>query len=144
MAQTSFRCKLVTPTAALVDAPVAYASVPLHDGLMGFMPGRAPLLARLGLGELRLDMADTEKTKGGTRSFAVSGGFIKMGDGQLTILAEKAVAGEELSATDADAEVSKLASAAPKDSTPASVESLREQREFARLKAGMARGQKAI
>ena len=32
MAQTSFRCKLVTPTAALVDAPVAYASVPLHDG----------------------------------------------------------------------------------------------------------------
>lgn len=144
MAQTSFRCKLVTPTAALVDAPVAYASVPLHDGLMGFMPGRAPLLARLGLGELRLDMADTEKTKGGTRSFAVSGGFIKMGDGQLTILAEKAVAGEELSAADADAEVGKLASAAPKDSTPASVESLREQREFARLKAGMARGQKAI
>lgn len=144
MAQTSFRCKLVTPTAALVDAPVAYASVPLHDGLMGFMPGRAPLLARLGLGELRLDMADTDKTKGGTRSFAVSGGFIKMGDGQLTILAEKAVAGEELSAADADAEVNKLAGAAPKDSTPASVESLREQREFARLKAGMARGQKAI
>ncbi|HEX2839026.1 MAG TPA: F0F1 ATP synthase subunit epsilon [Phycisphaerales bacterium] len=144
MAQTSFRCKLVTPTAALVDAPVAYASVPLHDGLMGFMPGRAPLLARLGLGELRLDMADTDKTKGGTRSFAVSGGFIKMGDGQLTILAEKAVAGEELSAADADAEVNKLAGAAAKDSNPASVESLREQREFARLKAGMARGQKAI
>lgn len=140
----SFRCKLVTPTAALVDAPVAYASVPLHDGLMGFLPGRAPLLARLGLGELRLDVADSDKGKGGSRSFAVSGGFVKMGDGQLTILAERAVAGEELSAADAEAEVAKLASAAPKDASPASAESLREQREFARLKAGMAKNQRGI
>ncbi len=144
LAQNSFRCKVVTPAAALVDEAVAYASVPLHDGLMGFLPGRAPLLARLGLGELRLDIADTGKGPGGTRSFAVSGGFVKMGDGQLTILAEKAIAGEELSASDADAEVNKLASATSKDATPAAADALREQRDFARLKATMARGHKGI
>ena len=74
MAQKSFHCKLVTPTAALVNDRVTYASVPAWDGLMGFLPGRAPLLGRLGTGELRLEFADSEKTKGGSRSFVISGG----------------------------------------------------------------------
>ena len=144
VAQNSFRCKVVTPAAALVDEAVAYASVPLHDGLMGFLPGRAPLLARLGSGELRLDVADSAKGAGGSRSFAISGGFVKMGDGQLTILAERAVPGEELSAADAEAEVATLAATTPKDSSPAAAASLREQREFARLKVTMAKSQKGI
>ena len=52
MAKT-FRCKLVTPSSALLDGQVSYANVPVWDGLMGIQPGRAPILARLGLGELR-------------------------------------------------------------------------------------------
>jgi F-type H+-transporting ATPase subunit epsilon len=105
LAKKSFRCKLVTPTAALVDDQVTYASVPAWDGLMGVLPGRAPILARLGLGELRLDFADTEKGEGGSRAFLVEDGFVKMADDQLTILAEKATPAESLTLAEAEAEL---------------------------------------
>jgi F-type H+-transporting ATPase subunit epsilon len=82
----SIHCKLVTPAAAIVDGRVAYASVPLSDGLMGFLPDRAPILAKLGKGRLRLDFAEGNKSS----EFDVEGGFLKMAQNELTILAEKA------------------------------------------------------
>ncbi|MCX5688495.1 MAG: F0F1 ATP synthase subunit epsilon [Planctomycetota bacterium] len=105
MAKKSFRCKLVTPAAALMDDQVAYASVPSWDGLMGFLPGRAAFLGRLGMGELRLDLADSEKGQGGSRSYLLDGGFIRMAGDVMTILAERAVAVETLSAAEAEAEL---------------------------------------
>lgn len=92
MAKKSFDCTLVTPQAAVVSGKVVYANVPAWDGQMGFQPGRAPILARLGAGELRLDFADSEKSQGGTTTYTIEGGFLKMSDDKLTILAEKASA----------------------------------------------------
>lgn len=125
MAKKSFHCKLVTPTAALVNDAVTYASVPAWDGLMGFLPGRAPMLGRLGTGELRLDYADTEKTQGGTRSFVISGGILRMDNGHMTILAESAVPAEELTVSGAEAELK-----AAKDS---------KSQDFARAKVAVAK-----
>ena len=105
LAQKSFRCKLVTPTAALVDDPVVYASVPASDGLMGFLPGRAPILARLGTGELKLDFADTDKGAGGSRVFVVSGGIVRMEADKMTILAEQAIAAENISPSTAEGDL---------------------------------------
>ena len=45
---------LVTPERTLFDKPVASIRVPLYDGSAGFYPGRAPLVGRLGIGELKL------------------------------------------------------------------------------------------
>ena len=45
---------LVTPERTLFDKSVASIRVPLFDGSSGFYPGRAPLVGRLGIGELRL------------------------------------------------------------------------------------------
>jgi F-type H+-transporting ATPase subunit epsilon len=110
----SIHCKLVTPAAALLDDQVVYARVPLHDGLMGFQPGRAPILAKLGIGELRLDTAK------GSRTFLVEDGFIKMAENELTILAERAIPQEDLKKSDGEAEL-KVAENAPPPSgdTPA-------------------------
>lgn len=90
----SFECTVVTPQASLVSGQVVYANVPAWDGQIGFMPDRAPLLARLGKGEVRLDFADTTKGQGGTAKYKVEGGFLKMADNRLVILAEKASAAE--------------------------------------------------
>jgi F-type H+-transporting ATPase subunit epsilon len=98
-----FRCRLVTPDAELLSEPVSYASVPAWDGLIGFQPGRAPIVARLGMGELRLDFPSAKGS--GSRHFFVDSGFLKMGDGELTILAEKAVPAERLIEQDAKAEL---------------------------------------
>ncbi len=98
-------CKLVTPSAAMLDDAITYASVPMWDGLMGFLPGRAPILARLGLGELKLTFADSKKGIGGTRSYYVEDGFVRMADNQLTILAEMAIPAEELTQADVSLEL---------------------------------------
>jgi len=143
VAKNSFRCKLVTPTAALVDDQCTYASVPAHDGLFGVMPGRAPILAKLGVGELRLEMADDAKTgKGGSRSFLVGGGFVKMAGDELTILAESAWSAEGISASDAEAELRKLEGVKPADETARAAHT--RDLELARRRVAMARHGRGI
>ena len=102
MAQKSFHCKLVTPAAALVDDAVTYASVPASDGLMGFLPGRAPILAKLGVGELKLTLAEGAAA---TRTFVIAGGLVRMESDKMTILAESAVDAASISTADAEAEL---------------------------------------
>ncbi len=96
----TFQCSLVTPEAKLIDEAVAYASVPAWDGQMGIAPGRAPILARLGIGPLRLDFAG-----GASRWFMLEGGFVQMVEDRLTILSDKAWASEALIASDAAKEL---------------------------------------
>lgn len=104
MASKTFRCRLVTPTESLLDEQVAYASIPAWDGLFGILPGRAPIVARLGLGELTLRFSEGGSA-GGTRSYLVDGGFVQMAGDTLTILAERATPTEELVEASAQAEL---------------------------------------
>lgn len=105
MAAKSFRCRLVTPAAQVLDEQATYASVPASDGLFGVLPGRAPIVAKLGLGELRIRCAEKGSTKDGERSFLVEDGFVQMVNDKLTILATKAFPIETLSVADAEKEL---------------------------------------
>jgi len=105
----TFRCQLVTPNAKLLDDEVTYANVPAHDGLFGVLPGRAPLLAQLGLGELTVRFPDGAG-KGGERSYVIDGGFVKMAGDTLMVLAELAYPAEELTESDAKAELASIES----------------------------------
>ena len=110
MAKT-FRCRLVTPSASLLDEQVEHAQVPMHDGLMGFLPGRGPILSQLGAGELTVEFSEHRDAKtgqlvpGGERTFVVDGGFVRMSGTELTVLAEHAVPSEALTVSEADAEL---------------------------------------
>lgn len=104
MADNTFRCRLVTPAESLLDEPITYANVPLWDGLMGFQHGRAPIVARVGLGELTLKFPEATHG-GGDRSYFVEGGFVQMAGNELVILAEKASPAETLTETAAQAEL---------------------------------------
>jgi len=143
LAQKTFHCTVVTPTEKLVDGEMTYASVPAWDGLFGVLPGRAPLLARLGLGELTIHNADMNSSPGGNRSFLVDGGFVKMAENSLTILAERAIPAETITLTDAQAELAEAEArtvpAAAADAT-ARRAAIGRDRERARLKVRMARG----
>ena len=111
-----FSCKLVTPTAQLLDREAEYASIPAWDGLMGIQPGRAPMVARLGAGEFTVRILDDDG-RPTERAFFVNNGFAKMAGGELTILAEEAVAAETINETE-QAEALKKAEAEsmPEDS----------------------------
>ncbi|MEX2217624.1 MAG: F0F1 ATP synthase subunit epsilon [Phycisphaerales bacterium] len=133
MAKT-FRCRLITPTAQVLDEPVSYASIPAWDGLFGVLPNRAPIVAKLGTGELRLDFGGE---KGGSRSFLVQDGFVQMISNKLTILATLALPVETLSEPEAKAELAEAE--ARQAGTGPDREKVRKDRERARTKVRLAR-----
>lgn len=147
MAQKTFNCRLVTPTASLVNGPVTYASIPAWDGLFGVLPGRAPILARLGVGELHLDFPDDGAAKGGGRSYLVEGGFVRMANNELTILTERATPAESISESEAEAELkAALARTVPADAANRTVQldRIAKDRDRARAKLTLARAKKGI
>ncbi len=81
-----FHCSLVTPESSLLETEIIYANLPAHDGQIGIMHNRAPLLTKLGKGKLHLELPDGTK-----RHFHLEGGFAQMCDNQLTLLSEKAL-----------------------------------------------------
>ncbi len=107
MAKT-FRCSIVTPSAAILDDEVTYASFPAWDGQMGMMPGRSPLLTRLGIGTLRLDFPSGE-----TKQFLIDSGFAQVQGDNLTLLTERAMRAEDISLRDAEAELAEANARVP-------------------------------
>lgn len=148
MASKSFRCRLVTPSASLLDERAVYASIPAWDGLFGVLPNRAPILARLGMGELRLEFPSAGSAQGGSRRYVLDGGFVRMEGEELTILAERAAPVETLTVPDAEAEIKSIeARPAPAGKgAERDAAATRRQRdlEYARLKLRAASGKGAI
>ena len=89
---STFHLSVVTPEQSVLDAEVKFVALPAHDGEIGVMRHRAPLLVRLSPGELRAD------TDGGPRTLYIDGGFAEMADNKLTVLTEAAMRPEELDA----------------------------------------------
>jgi F-type H+-transporting ATPase subunit epsilon len=85
-------CVVVTPERALLDEPADFIALPLYDGELGVMPGRAPLIGRLGFGELRIRRGNA------TQRFFVDGGFAQVRDNVVTVLTARAIKGEDIDA----------------------------------------------
>ncbi len=80
------RCVVVTPERTLFDQLVEFVALPLYDGELGVLPGRSPLIGRLGYGELRTLHA------GATHRYYVDGGFAQVRDDVVTVLTNRATA----------------------------------------------------
>ena len=83
MADT-FHLSVITPERAVLETDATFAALPAHDGELGILRNRAPMLYRLGAGLLRADTPD------GKRALFVAGGFAQMVDNRLTVLTETA------------------------------------------------------
>jgi F-type H+-transporting ATPase subunit epsilon len=139
LAAKTFNCRLVTPTAEVLNEPVTYAVVPGWDGLFGVLPHRAPIVAKLGPGELRLDLANPQGES--SRSFVVEDGFAQMVGDRLTILATKAVPVETLNEAEAQAELAEAEARKAPEGTGGAAASqaakIAKDRAFARAKLRM-------
>ncbi len=80
------RLVLVTPETTLVDEPVSALCFPLYDGQIGILPGRAPLIGRLGYGELIITHVD-----GSHASYFIDGGFVQVKQGIVSLLTDRAL-----------------------------------------------------
>ena len=77
-------CSLITPEQEVFEKEASYINLPAHDGQMGFMANRAPLLVKLGTGLL------TVKGSGAETKMKISGGFAQMKGNTLAILTDSA------------------------------------------------------
>ena len=91
MARTdTFHCSVITPERAVLEADATFVAFPAHDGEVGILRDRAPLLYKMGIGVLRVE------TPEGNHTFFVDGGFAQMVENRLTLLTEQAKRVEEI------------------------------------------------
>jgi F-type H+-transporting ATPase subunit epsilon len=84
------QCVVVTPERALVNEPADFVVLPMYDGELGVLPGRAPLVGRLWFGELRVRRGEQ------VQRFFVDGGFAQVRDNTVTVLTPRAQKANEL------------------------------------------------
>jgi len=82
--------ELATPTRLVVSVEVDEVVAPGSLGYFGVLPGHAPLLATLGIGEVTYRIGRDE------HHVAVSGGFAEVRNDKVIILADSAERPEEI------------------------------------------------
>lgn len=93
------RCLIVTPEKTWLDQPADSVILPLFDGELGVLPGRSPLIGRLGFGELKTKRLDT------VDRYFIDGGFAQVKDDVVTILTNRAIPADQLDAAAAAQEL---------------------------------------
>jgi F-type H+-transporting ATPase subunit epsilon len=80
----SFQLEIVTPEKKVVDTSAEEAQIPGKNGYLGILPGHAPLITELAVGEITFRAGAEEQR------LAVAWGFAEVLPDKVTILAETA------------------------------------------------------
>ena len=89
MADT-IQLEIVTPDRLVVNDTAEYIEIPGKTGHLGVLPGHAPLITELAIGEI------SYRTGNQTKRLAVAWGFAEVLQTKVTILAETAEKAEEI------------------------------------------------
>lgn len=81
----AFRCQLITPESAMVDIQATQVVLTAHDGELGVLRDRAPLLSMLGIGRCKIE------TQQQTDVYYIDGGFVQVLDNEMTVLTSRAI-----------------------------------------------------
>ena len=96
MAET-IQLEVVTPERLVVNDTAEYIEIPGKTGYLGVLPGHAPLITELAVGEI------SYTTGSQTKRLAVAWGFAEVLPNKVTILAETAEKAEEIDTARAEA-----------------------------------------
>ena len=80
----TFQLQIVTPEKKVVDTAATEAQIPGKNGYLGVLPGHAPLITELAVGEVTFHAGAEEQR------LAVAWGFAEVLPDKVTILAETA------------------------------------------------------
>lgn len=87
---SALRVVVVTPEQTVLDATADFVALPLYDGELGVAPSHAPMIGRLGYGELRIGHEPSSQT------FYVDGGFVQVVDNVVSVLTNRAIPAKKL------------------------------------------------
>jgi F-type H+-transporting ATPase subunit epsilon len=90
MADSTFKLSVVSPERLVLSEEVEEAQVPGKNGCLGILPGHAPLMTELDIGELSYRQGDR------TGYLAVTWGYCEVLSNQVIVLAERADRAEEV------------------------------------------------
>ena len=96
MAET-IQLEIVTPERLVVNDTAEYIEIPGRSGYLGVLPGHAPLITELAVGEI------SYRNGNQTKRLAVAWGFAEVLQNKVTILAETAEKAEEIDTARAEA-----------------------------------------
>ncbi|WDI42939.1 ATP synthase F1 subunit epsilon [Bremerella sp. P1] len=106
----SIQCVVVTPEKTALETTADFIALPLADGEMGIGENHAPVIGRLGYGEMRIVSA------GETKRLYVDGGFVQIADNVVNILTGKAIPSSEIDVDQAEKQLEEASKAvAPTD-----------------------------
>ena len=88
----TFQLEIVTPEKLVVKDQAEEMQIPGKNGYLGILPGHAPLITELAVGEI------SYRNHGYTHHLAVAWGFAEVLPDKVTILAETAERPEEIDA----------------------------------------------
>ena len=80
----TFQLEIVTPEKKVVETAATEAQIPGKNGYLGVLPGHAPLITELAVGEVTFHAGAEEQR------LAVAWGFVEVLPDKVTILAETA------------------------------------------------------
>ena len=86
----TFELEIVTPERLVVRDRVEEMQLPGRDGCLGILPGHAPLITELGIGQI------SYRENGRSRYLAVAWGFAEVLPDRVSVLAETAERAEEI------------------------------------------------
>jgi len=92
--------EIVTPSRVVYEGAASFLAATSMAGEIGIYPQHATLVTRLGTGEARVS-----KPEGGTDTFAIRRGFLKVESDVVTILVTDALSGDEVDREAAAAEL---------------------------------------
>jgi F-type H+-transporting ATPase subunit epsilon len=123
---------VITPEHQVLDTTAEAVVVPAHDGELGVLNGRAPLMCELGIGQLRYT------AHGETRRLFIDGGFAQVFENRVTVLANRSLPEEQIT-RDVIQQAENAASAQPGAGAEAREQHDRDVRRLSALRA-LARG----
>ncbi|HYC59790.1 MAG TPA: ATP synthase F1 subunit epsilon [Thermoanaerobaculia bacterium] len=95
---TKINLTIVTRERKIIDAQVDEVILPATDGEIGVLPGHTPLLAMLGIGQIRY------RTGGTVQRLVISWGFAEVLPDRVIVLAERGVLPSEVDRATAEQE----------------------------------------
>ncbi len=108
----TFELEIATPEKLLVREQVTEAQIPAANGFIGVLPGHAPLLSELGIGELSYQVGNEKHT------MAIAGGVLEVLPELVRVLTTSAERGSDIDVARAQAAMKRANErlASPKES----------------------------
>ena len=101
MSDRAVHCVIVTPEKTELDVSCDSLILPMYDGELGVLPGRAPMVGRLGFGLLKIKSAGKEDV------WFVDGGFVQVTRESVRVLTDRVMRTDQIDRAAAEADLQK-------------------------------------